>query len=67
MAELERNIHTRVESYVSDTETLNSPTSPQPSGFSAFPPPSKPGIPSVIPPEHPYRTLVLCFDGTGDQ
>ncbi|KAL0577577.1 hypothetical protein V5O48_004409 [Marasmius crinis-equi] len=21
----------------------------------------------VIPPEHPYRTLVLCFDGTGDQ
>ncbi|KAF4571711.1 hypothetical protein EYR40_008228 [Pleurotus pulmonarius] len=25
------------------------------------------GDPSVIPPEHPYRTLVLCFDGTGDQ
>jgi hypothetical protein len=23
--------------------------------------------PSVIPPEHPSRTLVLCFDGTGDQ
>jgi len=22
---------------------------------------------SVIPPKHPYRTLVLCFDGTGDQ
>ncbi|KAF9256077.1 hypothetical protein L218DRAFT_837569, partial [Marasmius fiardii PR-910] len=21
----------------------------------------------IIPPEHPYRTLVLCFDGTGDQ
>ena len=21
---------------------------------------------SVIPPSHPYRTLVLCFDGTGD-
>ncbi|TFY82219.1 hypothetical protein EWM64_g1791 [Hericium alpestre] len=21
----------------------------------------------VIPPSHPYRTLVLCFDGTGDQ
>lgn len=21
----------------------------------------------VIPPEHPFRTLVLCFDGTGDQ
>ncbi|KDQ32069.1 hypothetical protein PLEOSDRAFT_1111081 [Pleurotus ostreatus PC15] len=25
------------------------------------------GDPSVIPPEHPFRTLVLCFDGTGDQ
>jgi hypothetical protein len=23
--------------------------------------------PTVIPPEHPFRTLVLCFDGTGDQ
>ena len=22
---------------------------------------------TVIPPEHKYRTLVLCFDGTGDQ
>ncbi|KAJ6500953.1 hypothetical protein C8R45DRAFT_820393 [Mycena sanguinolenta] len=22
---------------------------------------------TVIPPEHPFRTLVLCFDGTGDQ
>ncbi|KAG7086992.1 hypothetical protein E1B28_012970 [Marasmius oreades] len=21
----------------------------------------------IVPPEHPYRTLVLCFDGTGDQ
>ena len=24
-------------------------------------------IPPVIPPEHSNRTLVLCFDGTGDQ
>lgn len=24
-------------------------------------------VPSVIPPEHDHRTLVLCFDGTGDQ
>jgi hypothetical protein len=23
--------------------------------------------PSVIPPTHDFRTLVLCFDGTGDQ
>ncbi|KAF9257707.1 hypothetical protein L218DRAFT_1016003 [Marasmius fiardii PR-910] len=21
----------------------------------------------IVPPEHPFRTLVLCFDGTGDQ
>ncbi|KXN83389.1 hypothetical protein AN958_01526 [Leucoagaricus sp. SymC.cos] len=24
-------------------------------------------FPTVIPPEHDHRTLVLCFDGTGDQ
>ncbi|PBK90899.1 hypothetical protein ARMGADRAFT_994888 [Armillaria gallica] len=24
-------------------------------------------IPKTIPPKHEYRTLVLCFDGTGDQ
>ena len=23
--------------------------------------------PPIIPPMHPARTLVLCFDGTGDQ
>jgi hypothetical protein len=23
--------------------------------------------PPVIPPEHNHRTLILCFDGTGDQ
>ncbi|KAF7364572.1 DUF2235 domain-containing protein [Mycena venus] len=22
---------------------------------------------AMIPPEHPFRTLILCFDGTGDQ
>ena len=26
-----------------------------------------PEVPSVIPPKHSARTLVLCFDGTGDQ
>ena len=25
------------------------------------------GLPGTVPPEHLYRTLVLCFDGTGDQ
>lgn len=24
-------------------------------------------VPPVIPPDHPGRTLVVCFDGTGDQ
>ncbi|KAG7095585.1 hypothetical protein E1B28_006316 [Marasmius oreades] len=24
-------------------------------------------VPPIIPPEHSHRTLVLCFDGTGDQ
>ena len=24
-------------------------------------------LPPCIPPQHPYRTLVVCFDGTGDQ
>ncbi|KAJ3789554.1 hypothetical protein GGU10DRAFT_343154 [Lentinula aff. detonsa] len=28
---------------------------------------SSPLLDNVIPPSHPYRTLVLCFDGTGDQ
>ncbi|KAG5644332.1 hypothetical protein DXG03_008691 [Asterophora parasitica] len=23
--------------------------------------------PATIPPDHPHRTLILCFDGTGDQ
>jgi len=26
-----------------------------------------PGTPGIVPPVHPYRTLVLVFDGTGDQ
>lgn len=25
------------------------------------------GKEEIVPPEHPFRTLVLCFDGTGDQ
>jgi len=24
-------------------------------------------LPEVIPPEHSHRTLIVCFDGTGDQ
>ncbi|KAF9076899.1 hypothetical protein BDP27DRAFT_1312788 [Rhodocollybia butyracea] len=24
-------------------------------------------MPGILPPSHPFRTLVLCFDGTGDQ
>ncbi|KAK7036089.1 DUF2235 domain-containing protein [Favolaschia claudopus] len=37
------------------------PASPQGSTFLDV------GNLSVIPPEHPFRTLVVCFDGTGDQ
>ncbi|KAK7020349.1 DUF2235 domain-containing protein [Favolaschia claudopus] len=37
------------------------PASPQGSTFLDV------GKLSVIPPEHPFRTLVVCFDGTGDQ
>ena len=28
---------------------------------------SETGDHDIIPPSHPARTLVLCFDGTGDQ
>ncbi|EDR01075.1 uncharacterized protein LACBIDRAFT_312561 [Laccaria bicolor S238N-H82] len=66
--------HLRSGSTLSDTATLTSNT-PQSSAF------IKPGVlpvkegsitnggptPVVIPPEHAARTLVLCFDGTGDQ
>ncbi|KAF7358977.1 DUF2235 domain-containing protein [Mycena sanguinolenta] len=42
--------------------------SPQSSSFTQHPlNGSAPSTTGVIPPEHPFRTLVLCFDGTGDQ
>ncbi|RDB14966.1 hypothetical protein Hypma_016149 [Hypsizygus marmoreus] len=46
----------------SDTATITG--SPRSSTFTAGQPTE---TPAVIPPEHTYRTLVLCFDGTGDQ
>ena len=66
--------HLRSGSNFSDTATLTA-NSPQVSAF------IKPGgvlpvkegsissgpTPIVVPPEHAARTLVLCFDGTGDQ
>jgi len=66
--------HLRSGSNFSDTATLIA-NSPQASAF------IKPGdvhpvkersisggpSPIVVPPEHAARTLVLCFDGTGDQ
>ncbi|KAF9039699.1 hypothetical protein BDZ89DRAFT_981890 [Hymenopellis radicata] len=64
------NEHTR-----SDTEntvvvdhngTSSLPASPQGSTSSQQTANGTSGSP-VIPPDHPYRTLVLCFDGTGDQ
>ncbi|KAF8868074.1 hypothetical protein CPB84DRAFT_1697495 [Gymnopilus junonius] len=66
--------HVRLEStatVVSDTATL---ASPQSSGFSKSSQLSPVngltnGVPDndILPPEHAFRTLVLCFDGTGDQ
>ena len=63
--------HLRSGSNFSDTATLTANSPPA----SAF---IKPGgvkegsiaggpTPIVVPPEHAARTLVLCFDGTGDQ
>ncbi|KAF8662081.1 hypothetical protein AX16_001191 [Volvariella volvacea WC 439] len=51
-----------------DTEsTLTSPgLSPDASGSKLITALHPAGSPSV-PPTHPYRTLILCFDGTGDQ
>lgn len=37
------------------------------SGFSTAVPSSVEATDDVIPPAHTHRTLVLCFDGTGDQ
>ncbi|GJE97838.1 DUF2235 domain-containing protein [Phanerochaete sordida] len=44
---------------VVDSPPLSPPVVPTPDGVSPSP--------SCIPPNHPVRTLVLCFDGTGDQ
>ncbi|KAF8881859.1 hypothetical protein BD779DRAFT_1544475 [Infundibulicybe gibba] len=57
------------DSLASDAATLASPT-PSSSAFKSLSPQmngASTPVPTVIPPEHPFRTLVLCFDGTGDQ
>ncbi|KAJ7755772.1 hypothetical protein B0H14DRAFT_413606 [Mycena olivaceomarginata] len=57
-------------SQITMVDNASPPTSPQSSSFIQSPVgengPSVAAMP-VIPPEHPFRTLVLCFDGTGDQ
>ncbi|KAJ7243067.1 hypothetical protein C8J57DRAFT_1243788 [Mycena rebaudengoi] len=65
------NGHGRFETSVSDANTIigqhdgASPiSSPQSSSFTQ---PTGTTGSMVIPPDHPFRTLVLCFDGTGDQ
>jgi hypothetical protein len=52
----------RTDSVASDATTMASPT---PTIFK--PPALERAINGPVPPEHPFRTLVLCFDGTGDQ
>ncbi|KAF8810983.1 hypothetical protein BYT27DRAFT_7134432 [Phlegmacium glaucopus] len=58
--------HSRTESQSTGSSITLSP-SPQPSTFSQGVKCKTDSIPSYIPTEHPYRTLVLCFDGTGNQ
>jgi hypothetical protein len=48
---------------IGDGDTLSG--SPQVSRFNGSVNDSE--FPAAIPPEHSARTLVLCFDGTGDQ
>jgi uncharacterized protein (DUF2235 family) len=51
-------IDTELANPLSFTESTRTPPSVGPGAYDA----------SVVPPSHPdYRTLVLCFDGTGDQ
>jgi hypothetical protein len=54
---------------IEDIETTTNPlplfgTRPHPRERTTFDPRT---LPPVIPPDHPNRTLILCFDGTGDQ
>ncbi|TFK63857.1 hypothetical protein BDN72DRAFT_902059 [Pluteus cervinus] len=62
MTDLLKNAHFRSDSVASDAPTLTN------SGFKTPPvvPVAVGGSP-CIPEDHPFRTLVLCFDGTGDQ
>ncbi|KAJ3575741.1 hypothetical protein NP233_g902 [Leucocoprinus birnbaumii] len=46
------------------TTSPNPPHAPHPARETTLDPRS---MPSVVPPTHEHRTLVLCFDGTGDQ
>jgi hypothetical protein len=57
--------HTQDFSIASDTTVVNRDRPISGFPFNGF----KNGIqvPPIIPPEHTNRTLVLCFDGTGDQ
>jgi hypothetical protein len=54
---------TSASSALSDTPTIT--TSPQSSAFASASQGN--AFPAVIPPENRARTLILCFDGTGDQ
>lgn len=52
-------------SALSDSETVT--ISPGSSTFANVEYGDSSEFPSVIPTEHAARTLILCFDGTGDQ
>ncbi|KAH9480835.1 hypothetical protein JR316_0007437 [Psilocybe cubensis] len=68
--------HTRTETFSSQTTYTSNGTfvqTPSSSGFQQAPKvpleagPAYVPYTDTIPPVHPFRTLVLCFDGTGDQ
>ncbi|KAF8812681.1 hypothetical protein BYT27DRAFT_7182384 [Phlegmacium glaucopus] len=56
--------HLRMESSLSTDTSGTLSASPQASTFSGS---GNSSVPQYIPTRHGYRTLVLCFDGTGDQ
>lgn len=61
------NGHERLASdatFVGQNNVSSPSSSPQTSMFVTA---QSAATPPIIPPEHPSRTLVLCFDGTGDQ
>lgn len=63
MADLENSLYGHQHN-ASDATLASSPLN---SGFKRASSSNDEEVPAVIPPKHAGRTLVMCFDGTGDQ